>query len=385
MERYFQPLPKWVPGSLLICASIFIFVIWQPLSGDRDLALITALILLVFGLSDGILLAALPRLKLSYGSLGLSWFLMLCSRIFLFLPTLITLAGIFWLQPAWRTPQAVTIAIVFFGIANLAISAVSFYGMYIEPFDLRVTELKLPGPTFFPDRPLRILQLADLHVERLTKRDAEILTRSQTLQPDLIVLTGDYVNYDFVKDPRAIQDARSLLSQLRAPFGVYAIQGSRLVDPPEVMAEIFTGLEITVINNQAQRLAIGSSVLYLAGVNIDHNGNDRVVLSKLMQKAPQGAYSLLLYHTPDLIEAAAENGVNLYLAGHTHGGQIRLPFVGALITLSAYGRKYASGRHSLGPTTLYTSRGLGMEGLHLPRARLLCPPEMVMIEVGVPR
>jgi len=151
------------------------------------------------------------------------------------------------------------------------------------------------------------------------------------------------------------------------------------------MAEIFTGLEITVFNDQAQLLFIGNDELYLAGVNIDHGGNDRAVLSKLMQKAPPGAYSLLLYHSPDLIEAAAENGVNLYLAGHTHGGQIRLPFIGALITLSTYGRKYASGRHTLGPTTLYTSRGLGMEGLHLPRARLLCPPEMVVIELGTVR
>jgi predicted MPP superfamily phosphohydrolase len=145
--------------------------------------------------------------------------------------------------------------------------------------------------------------------------------------------------------------------------------------------EIFTGLNITVLIDQAYTLSIGEGVLYLAGVKIDRSGHDRTVLSELMQQAPAGAYSLLLYHTPDLIETAAQNGVNLYLAGHTHGGQVRLPFIGAVITLSAYGRKYASGLHTLGPTTLYTSRGLGMEGLHLPRARLLCPPEMVVIEL----
>jgi predicted MPP superfamily phosphohydrolase len=128
-------------------------------------------------------------------------------------------------------------------------------------------------------------------------------------------------------------------------------------------------------------LPVGNGVLYLAGVKIDRSGHDRTVLSELMQQAPPGAYSILLYHSPDLIEAAAQNGVDLYLAGHTHGGQVRFPFIGAVITLSAYRRKYASGLHTLGPTTLYTSRGLGMEGLHLPRARLLCPPEIVVIDL----
>jgi predicted MPP superfamily phosphohydrolase len=104
----------------------------------------------------------------------------------------------------------------------------------------------------------------------------------------------------------------------------------------------------------------------------------------LMQTVPAGAYSVLLYHTPDLIDTASALGVNLYLAGHTHGGQIRLPFYGALITFSAYGRRYQMGRYTLGPTTLYVSRGLGMEGLGLPRVRILCPPEVDVISLASP-
>ena len=382
MFRHTRFLLKLVPYLFFIFTTLLAYSTWQPLADSQELARIATLVMLIFDLADWLMLAALPRLQLSYGSLGFAWFLVLCGRIILLLTILLPLAGLFRLQPALHTPRIMIGALILWGLINLAASAVEFYSLYIEPFNLRVTQVSLSGPAFFTDRPLRIVQLADPHVERITKRERDIIARLNALQPDLIVLTGDYVNYDYVREPRARQEAHTFLSQLHAPLGVYAVPGSTLVDLPETMAEVFAGLDITVLNDQAQALPVGAGFIYLAGVKVDRGGRDRTVLSNLMQQAPPGAYSLLLYHTPDLIEVAAENGVNLYLAGHTHGGQIRLPFIGALITLSAYGRKYASGLYTLGPTTLYVSRGLGMEGLHLPRARLLCPPEILVISLA---
>ena len=75
---------------------------------------------------------------------------------------------------------------------------------------------------------------------------------------------------------------------------------------------------------------------------------------------------------------AVETGVDLYLAGHTHGGQLRLPLFGALVTSSDFWKRYEAGRYREGQTTLYVSRGLGMEGLGAPRARFLAPPEIVV-------
>ena len=100
-----------------------------------------------------------------------------------------------------------------------------------------------------------------------------------------------------------------------------------------------------------------------------------------MHTVPPNAPTVLLYHTPDLIEVAAAEGVDLYLAGHTHGGQIRLPWYGALVTASRYGKRFEAGYYQVGPTQLYVSRGLGFEGLGAPRARFLCPPEIVELEV----
>jgi len=96
---------------------------------------------------------------------------------------------------------------------------------------------------------------------------------------------------------------------------------------------------------------------------------------------PCAPFTLLLYHTPDLMPQAVRAGVDLYLCGHTHGGQIRLPLIGALVTSSRFWKRYEMGRYVEGNTTLYVNRGLGMEGFGAPRARFLCPPEIALLEL----
>jgi predicted MPP superfamily phosphohydrolase len=100
---------------------------------------------------------------------------------------------------------------------------------------------------------------------------------------------------------------------------------------------------------------------------------------------PPEAFTLFLYHTPDLIlEAAGTGRVDLYCAGHTHGGQVALPVYGALVTLSKFGKKYESGLHREGQTSLYVTRGVGMEGGSAPRVRFFARPEITVIELAPP-
>jgi hypothetical protein len=106
-----------------------------------------------------------------------------------------------------------------------------------------------------------------------------------------------------------------------------------------------------------------------------------VRLDQAMAGIPRDAFTLLLFHSPDLIHEAAAHGVDLYLGGHTHGGQLRLPFYGAIVTMSKYGKQYEAGLFQEGGTTMYISRGIGFEGYSMPRARFLCPPEIVSIEL----
>jgi predicted MPP superfamily phosphohydrolase len=105
-------------------------------------------------------------------------------------------------------------------------------------------------------------------------------------------------------------------------------------------------------------------------------------LRALLDQAPPGALTLLLYHTPDLMPQAALLGVDLYLAGHTHGGQWRLPGFGAILTSSKFWKRYEAGYYCEGATQLYVSRGLGLEGFGTPRARFFCPPEVVLFTLS---
>ena len=384
--------PLW-PGRLavvfLFLGVVYAGLVWlranqsQPDRYRR--AALAALALACFGLVDWALLAALPRLDLSFGPLTFPLIAITGVRLAVF--TILALPLILWSSSSRTgckqpevTRKLLNLGLVCLWLANLALLAVEVDGLYIEPFDIHTTELRLAGPTKASGEPLRIVHLTDLHIERITRRELDLIERVKALQPDLILLTGDYANVDYLDDARTLRDTRSVLAQLSAPYGVYAVIGS--VDGPHVMEKVFTGLPITVLEDQVHPLQIGGQEIDLIGVSNFGPTRDGQILSALMEQVPQQAYSILLYHTPDLIEVADRLQIDLYLAGHTHGGQVRLPLWGAIITMSAFGKQYESGLYRLNPTTLYVSRGIGLEGLSLPRARFLCPPELVVIDLG---
>jgi predicted MPP superfamily phosphohydrolase len=384
-------LPLW-PGKL---AALFLFLgvvyaglVWLRLSQSQPdryrRAVMAAITLACFGMVDWALLAALPRLDLSFGPLTFPLIAITGVRLAVF--TIVALLLYLWGKSLNR-PSRLTgmkkllnAGLVCLWLANLVLLAAEVDGLYIEPFDLRTTELQLSGPSKPSGEPLRILHLTDLHIERITRRELDLIQQVKTLQPDLILLTGDYANVDYVGDAHTLRDTRTVLAQLSAPYGVYAVIGS--VDGPNVMEKVFGGLPITVLDDQVHKLQIGQQEIDLVGVSNFGPTRDAQMLSALMDQVPQAAYSILLYHTPDLIEVADRLQIDLYLAGHTHGGQVRLPLWGAIITMSSFGKRYESGLYQLNPTTLYVSRGIGLEGLSLPRVRFLCPPEIVMIELG---
>lgn len=324
---------------------------------------------------DGLLLALLPRLGLSFApGITQPWLLFSIGRVSLLI---VALAGIFGFHPGRGLKLWTGAFLAFQGI----LLALAFYGLYVEPFALTTTTLQVASPAFLPGRPLRLLQISDLHIEHLTRREEAILAQVQALQPDLIVLTGDYLNIDYLQDPQALRETRQFLGQLSAPFGVYAVTGTGGVDLPEIMPKLFAGLPIRLLKNETELLQLPGGTLALLGLDCCQRAEDAAQLTRLAQALPPETFSLLLYHTPDLAEAAQAAQIDVYLAGHTHGGQVRLPFYGALVTSSVYGKRFEMGKYQLGETTLYVSRGLGLEGLNLPRLRFLAPPELVWIEL----
>lgn len=327
-------------------------------------------------LMDAVQLVVLPWLGLSFAPVIPALVPFAVMRL------LILLSGILAMfLMKRRIPWARSIAVAVMTLQGLFLVA-AIYGMFFEPFRLTVTSVEVDAPAFLPDRPLRIVQLSDLHVERITKRERQMLEKVAEIEADIIVLTGDYINQDYLQDPRAYEHARQVIAGLHAPYGVYAIAGNTDVDP--IMTEVFTGMDhVRVLDNEVVPLPLPGGILYLVGVSMNGDPQiDRQMLSDLRAEYPADAYFLLLYHTSDVIETASSMGIPLYLNGHTHGGQIRLPFYGALATFSSYGKQYEMGRYQVGSTTMFVSRGLGMEGLKLPRVRFLCPPEIVVVELG---
>jgi predicted MPP superfamily phosphohydrolase len=362
----------WQIAPIPLALAALAGLVWASRGGDAAWGWGAGLGLLAFALADWGLLASLPRWGLSYGAVQ---------------PPLLALTVLRWaitliaVLPAarWPLPSLLALALV-----QLSISALIAYGTLVEPFRLQVTRLQLATAKFSnPGSSLRIVQISDLHVERLTRRDRRLPSLVDGLSPDLIVLTGDFLSTSYRTDPRALEDLRQLLAQFHALDGIYAVWGTIEVDLPDVLRPLLDDLGIVVLEDEAIERTVDGRRLWLMGVYCTQDLDiDGAKLRELLAGAPPDALTLLLYHTPDLMPQAAALGVDLYLAGHTHGGQLRLPGVGAILTSSAYRKRYEAGHYHEGDTHLYVSRGLGMEGFGTPRARLFCPPEVVSVELS---
>jgi predicted MPP superfamily phosphohydrolase len=331
---------------------------------------------------DLAILRSLPVLGLSYGPAMATFIVMLVTRS----AVTITLALCFGLALIWRrwrkerispTRAVAPYLNMFFGV-QLFLSLCTIDGFLIEPFSIQTTHHELSFDRLSAQGlPLRIVHLSDPHVERTTARERKLVPLVDELQSDLILLTGDYLNLSYLGDETAQRDFHTLASQLHAPYGVYAVRGS--VDSPALTERLFADLDIVVLENESVRLDIKGQEIYLVGVACSHDLSiDIPRLDQALRGVPPDSFKILLYHSPDLIEAASERGMDLYLAGHTHGGQICLPLYGAVFTSSIYGKQYEAGLFQEGRTYLYVSRGLGLEGGQAPRARFLCRPEVAV-------
>lgn len=269
-------------------------------------------------------------------------------------------------------------------VQGLGLALVS-YGFWIEPHALHLTGQCLASTKLAPGTHLRILQIGDLHLERIGPRERKLNRMIDELRPDAIAFTGDFLSLSRVHDPKSWADLHTLAEAWRAPLGVYAVTGSPPVDEPEVVARVLVGLpHIRCLHDE--RLALGQTGLDLLGIDCSHRPHvDGPKLARLMGAGPTSRFTLLLYHSPDLAPEAEPLGVDLMLSGHTHGGQVRLPWFGALYTSSLYGKRFEAGRYTMGATTLYVSRGVGLEGKGAPRVRFLCPPEVVLWEIKGPQ
>jgi len=199
------------------------------------------------------------------------------------------------------------------------------------------------------------------------------------LRPDLIALTGDFVSVpdfssDYEKAAKNADPCCTLLRQMEAPFGLWAVLGNHDdATDPRYVSHALRDAGIRLLSNASTPIESKGARFWLSGVNDVLSGTSD--LRSTLQPVPKGEATVLLAHEPDYADYVAEYPVDLQLSGHSHGGQIRLPFLPPLYE-PVLARKYFSGLYEVGPLTLYTNRGLGTIGVPV---RWNCAPEITMI------
>lgn len=244
------------------------------------------------------------------------------------------------------------------------------YGYFIEPYRIEIKQIELMTPALKKSR-LRLIQISDLHCDEKIRNESTLISQVNSLQPDIVVFTGDTIN-----TPAALPTFKQTLFSIQAPLGKFAVRGN-WDDWYWHNLNLFEGTGFEVLDNSYKEIAVGEEKIYLAGVSCNNSSKWRSVINKI----PLDQFCIFLYHYPDLIEDIAGSGIDLYLAGHTHGGQVALPLYGAMITFSRFGKKYEAGKYIANKTILYVNRGIGMEGGNIPRVRFFARPEITVFNI----
>jgi predicted MPP superfamily phosphohydrolase len=262
-------------------------------------------------------------------------------------------------------------AYMFTYLSGLAVSA---YGVLVRRRWFRVVprEVRVAGlPAAFDG--LRIAHLSDLHIGTLTPRPWGMRwARAANAQsPDLTVVTGDIVTSGNAYD-EAIAD---VLGELRAPRGVFSSMGNHdyFGDEESLVARL-RARGVRVLRNEGVVIEKDGARLWLAA--IDDTWTRRDDLGRALAGRPDGAVTVLLAHDPNRFDQAADAGVELVLSGHTHGGQVAVPFVARALNLARIAYKYSLGVYERGRSTLYVHPGLGTTG---PPVRLGAAPEVTIL------
>ncbi len=261
-----------------------------------------------------------------------------------------------------------------------AASAAALWGFYLEP-RAPVSETRVDlHPAAWPREldGLKIAAVSDIHAGSPhigAEKIADLVRRVNAAEPDAVVLLGDYVIDSVVGGSfMPPEELATLLAKLKAPLGVYAVLGNHdwWLDGPRVRAALQGG-GIKVLENEGVSLKSNGRAFRLAGLDdhIERNPNPEAALKGVVRDEP----AIALIHEPDYFPYIPER-IALTLAGHTHGGQVRLPWIGAPIVPSRFGQRYARGAVREGAKLLFVTSGVGTSIIPV---RFGVPPEYALL------
>lgn len=263
-------------------------------------------------------------------------------------------------------------------VAVVLPATLAVYSRAIEPYWIEVTRHTIVAPAgAHLGAAVKIAHLTDLHSRGLERRERRLLALLEEEKPDAIVFTGDMLNPE-----NNFQRVTDMLSHMRAPLGKWMVRGNwENWMHPEHLRGIYRIAGVNLLFNQAAELRPG---LWLVGLD-DAIGvpNLETALAEISPEAGKAAFTIALFHSPAYFTTVAGR-VRLALAGHTHGGQVRLPIIAQLwgpLWLPPNAGGFVHGWYQHGGSRLYVSRGIGTSILPV---RFLCRPEVAFITIAPP-
>jgi uncharacterized protein len=283
--------------------------------------------------------------------------------IFLHAPVVLFGVSTLW----WKQRRRTAIGSALLAIASLVVAGDAFL---IEPFWLDVSQYEIVSAKI--ERRIRIVVIADFQTDRFGEYEKRVLDEAMAQKPDIILWAGDNLQTNYKECVRLRKTVNEYLRQIAfsAPLGVYAVQGN--IDCQD-WEQLFDGLNVNT--------ATYGSSFEAGGLTLTCLGLGESFSPRLCVKNPQPEnFHIVLGHVPVFARGKIE--ADLLVAGHTHGGQVRVPFFGALAKGADIPRAWVAGMTDLpGGRTLFVSRGVGMERDSAPRLRFLCRPELAVIDL----
>lgn len=257
-------------------------------------------------------------------------------------------------------------------------SAGLFYANKIEPSLLEITEHPIKHPLIPKSFDgIKMIQFSDTHLgfQYSLNQFTQLVAKINDLEPDLIFFTGDLL--DRPNQYTKMNKLLPILQKLHAPLGKYCIYGNH--DHGGYGTEIYRNIMemadfIVLLNTCVPIKLKDNSRIYIAGIDDAMLGRPDLPLA--LKKVPPHHFTILLSHAPDLAEEASQYPIHWQLSGHSHGGQVKIPFVGALV-IPPYAKIYQEGYYTVGehPLHLYVNRGIGTTRLPF---RFMVKPEITV-------
>ncbi|ESQ89974.1 metallophosphoesterase [Asticcacaulis benevestitus] len=267
-------------------------------------------------------------------------------------------------------------------------------GFWVEPQSLTMKSLKVQTSRWPKTTdPITIVLLSDIHVDSLhmpPKRVRDIVKRVNAMHPDIVLLAGDYIGGDYwntgpVRGVRKLRsDADNLLEEdgLRAldgfdaPLGVYAVMGNHdCWWSCERIRQVLGKTRVRLLENKAFRVKRAGGDIWIIG--LEDEQSQRPDFSLAATGVPVNAATIVVEHNPSLFDSSSNN-FPIQMSGHTHAGQVRFPFIGALFHVSRHSEDTSDGYEVIGDRILIVSRGLGESGLPV---RFGAAPQIMLLSV----